>query len=120
MFAVQQYAVDSRGRFPFLRQPKSPSMEIEKFGKLTSSNLLVVPLTQLGNIRVGDVDEWIRDVVKPRDASAMIKRFHDVLDDPAFFGADGVPMSRFVDRATRTGALDLFVAEDATGQRMGA
>jgi hypothetical protein len=111
LFSIMQYPAE-RTRFSFMRRPKSPRVEIAKFGELTSNDLLVVPLTELGNIDAGDIDDWIRNVVKPRDPSRMIKRFHELLDDPAIFGADGIPMSRFVDLAARAGAMDLLSTED--------
>ena len=118
MIAVEH--ADARARFPFLRQSKSPAVEIAKFAELTSKDLLVVPLTQLGNIQKTDVEAWIREVVKPRDPLAMIRRFREVLDDPTFFAADGggVPMSRFVNRAAQSGLLKLVATENAEGQRM--
>lgn len=111
VIAVQEHVAEGRPRFPFMRPPKAAGAELGKFGALTSSKLLIVPLTPLGNVRLGDVDQWIRDVVKPRDPSAMIQRFHDVLDDPALFGADGVPMSGFVERARKSGALAVLMNE---------
>jgi hypothetical protein len=108
VFAIQQNRASKGARFPFVRRAKSPIIEIARFGELTSKDLLVIPLTELGNVYMADVDDWIRSVVKPRDPAKMVKRFREVLDDPALFGPEGISMTRFVDLMHRTGALDML------------
>jgi len=95
VLAVQEFSGERKARFPRLRPPAPLSTQLKKLAEPKRRELLVFALSELGNVYAADVEHWIREVLRPRDPSAAIARFYEVLDDPALFAADGLPMSRF-------------------------
>lgn len=73
--------------------------ELRLLEALGSDALQVRALGRLSNVTFSDIEEWIRDVIKPPDISGMIRRFKAALESELalLFDEDGVPMTNVLD-----------------------
>jgi len=64
----------------------------------TPPGISFVLMTELGNVTLQDIEDWILHDLKPQDPSAMIRRAREVLADPELPIATGVAMEHVADR----------------------
>jgi len=72
--------------------------QLQSLAAYTTPGISFVVLTELGNVTLQDIEDWILNDLKPPDVSAMIRRARAILSDPDLPLSNGVAMERIAQR----------------------
>jgi len=98
VFFVIEYSKKEPSIFQlFFRKAQAEHSMRERLTRLQAidgHNLTVRLLSELGNVTLQDIEDWILEEVKPPDPAGMIRLARTILEDPDIITEKGVPMSR--------------------------
>jgi hypothetical protein len=97
-----EYPIDTSGWFGRVLSIK-PSVhpvhrQLQSLTTPAMPGISFVLLTELGNVTLQDIEDWILNELKPPDASAMIRRAREILADPDLPISTGVAMEQIARR----------------------